>query len=205
MGSTYPSAHQQAPSTMACLYSRGAQCWWGKVTNTCAPPSSISSVPKHPSIQDEEESFNDSNSQVWTVPDALIEVPVPLLADPTDVVPAAIDNGPRHSAHVHAPSSKAAEVQGIQHLPHVTQAVAESCEVGCRLKKQHAQAKFERQQQILDSPMSLPQPPLLPPFLPMLCLVTCHLMIPCITHPPSIRMLTLLLFVKHMPLNWLPS
>ena len=20
---------------MACLYSRGAQCWWGKVTNTC--------------------------------------------------------------------------------------------------------------------------------------------------------------------------
>ena len=35
MGSTYPLAHQQAPSTMACLYSRGAQCWWGKVTNTC--------------------------------------------------------------------------------------------------------------------------------------------------------------------------
>jgi hypothetical protein len=35
MGSTDPSAHQQAPSTMARLYGRGAQCCWGKVTNTC--------------------------------------------------------------------------------------------------------------------------------------------------------------------------
>ncbi|EDQ99865.1 uncharacterized protein LACBIDRAFT_334735 [Laccaria bicolor S238N-H82] len=35
MGSTYTSAHQQAPSTMACLYGQGAQCCWGKVTNTC--------------------------------------------------------------------------------------------------------------------------------------------------------------------------
>ena len=54
------------------------------------------------------------------------------------------------------------------------------------------------------SPMSLPQPPLLPPFLLMLCLMTHYLMIPCITHPPSIRMLTLLLFVKRMPPNGLP-
>ncbi|KIJ89483.1 hypothetical protein K443DRAFT_72479, partial [Laccaria amethystina LaAM-08-1] len=35
MVSTDPSAHQQAPSTMARLYGRGAQCCWGKVTNTC--------------------------------------------------------------------------------------------------------------------------------------------------------------------------
>ncbi|EDQ99184.1 uncharacterized protein LACBIDRAFT_335260 [Laccaria bicolor S238N-H82] len=28
MGSTYTSAHQQAPSTMACLYGQGAQCCW---------------------------------------------------------------------------------------------------------------------------------------------------------------------------------
>ena len=40
MGSTYPSAHQQAPSTMACLYGRGAQCCWGKFTNTCASHAS---------------------------------------------------------------------------------------------------------------------------------------------------------------------
>ena len=35
MGSIYPLAHQQASSTMACLYGQGAQCCWGKVTNTC--------------------------------------------------------------------------------------------------------------------------------------------------------------------------
>ncbi|KIJ95210.1 hypothetical protein K443DRAFT_109173, partial [Laccaria amethystina LaAM-08-1] len=35
MGSTYPSAHQQAPSTMASFYGWGAQYYWGKVTNTC--------------------------------------------------------------------------------------------------------------------------------------------------------------------------
>ena len=46
MGSTYPSAHLQVPSTMACLYGRGAQCWWGKVTNTCVyPPSKKPQVP----------------------------------------------------------------------------------------------------------------------------------------------------------------
>ena len=35
IGLTYPSAHQQAPSTIASLYGWGAQCCWGKVTNTC--------------------------------------------------------------------------------------------------------------------------------------------------------------------------
>jgi hypothetical protein len=40
MGSTDPSAHQQAPSTMARLYGRGAQCCWGKVTNTCGMQTS---------------------------------------------------------------------------------------------------------------------------------------------------------------------
>ena len=38
IGSTYPLAHQQAPSTMASLYGWGAQCCWGKVTNTCVLP-----------------------------------------------------------------------------------------------------------------------------------------------------------------------
>ena len=48
MGSTYPSAHQQAPSTMACLYGQGAQCCWGKVTNTCVPEILISASRTHP-------------------------------------------------------------------------------------------------------------------------------------------------------------
>ena len=33
IGSTYPSAYQQAPSTMASLYGRGAQFWWVIPTN----------------------------------------------------------------------------------------------------------------------------------------------------------------------------
>ena len=33
IGSTYPSAYQQAPSTMASLYGQGAQCWWVIPTN----------------------------------------------------------------------------------------------------------------------------------------------------------------------------
>ena len=33
MGSTYLSAHQQAPPTKACLYGWGTQCWWVIPTN----------------------------------------------------------------------------------------------------------------------------------------------------------------------------
>ena len=42
IGSTYPSAYQQAPSTMASLYGRGAQCWW--VIPTHCPGQSICSM-----------------------------------------------------------------------------------------------------------------------------------------------------------------
>ena len=106
------------------------------------------------------------------MPDNNIEVPVPPCINPTDVVPipAAIDaNVPRCSAHVLAPSSKAAEVRGINHVPRVAQAVAESREAGRRLKEQRTQAKFERQQQVLESRASLtnvapslPSTPILP-------------------------------------------
>ena len=121
-------------------------------------PLSNSSMPKHTSISDEEESFDDNPHQTCTVPDNEIEVPVPPYIDPTDVVPVptVIDaNVPRHSACVHAPSSKAAEFQGIHHVPCVTQAVAKSCEAGHCLKEQRAQAKFEHRQQVLDSQASL--------------------------------------------------
>ena len=138
----------------------------GKLSVPPIPPSSIpsstslsnSSTPKHTSISDEEESFDDHPHQVWTVPDNEIKVPVPPRVDPTDVVPvpAVVDaNVPRRSARVHAPSSKAAEVQGIHHVPRVAQAVAKSREAGRRLKEQRAQAKFERRQQVLDSRASL--------------------------------------------------
>jgi len=120
-------------------------------------PSSVPSAPKQTFIQDEE-SFNDNNSQFWTVTDNLIKVPVPPLDNPADVIPAPTatdDNGPCWSACAYAPSSKAMEIQGIKHLPCVAQAIAESCEVGCHLKEQCAQAKFDCRQQILDSQASL--------------------------------------------------
>ena len=44
IGSTYPSAYRQAPSTMASLYGRGAQCWWVMPTN-CPPQWYMSSIP----------------------------------------------------------------------------------------------------------------------------------------------------------------
>jgi hypothetical protein len=117
-----------------------------------------STAPKHTLVQDEEESFDDLPHQVWTVPNSEIEVPVPPHIHHTDVVPvpAVIDaHVPRCSACVQVPSSKMAEVHSIKHVPCVAQAVAESCEVGCRLKEQHAQAKFGRRQQVLDLRASL--------------------------------------------------
>jgi hypothetical protein len=120
-------------------------------------PSSVSSAPKHTSVQIEESS-TDNNSQVWTVPNNLIKVPLPPFDNPTDVVPAPTatdDNGPHQSACTHTPSSKVVEIQGVKHLPRVAQAVAESHEAGCRLKEQCAQAKFDRRQQVLNSRASL--------------------------------------------------
>jgi len=137
-------------------------------TSSIPTPTSLpTATPKHTFIQDEEESF-DLPNQVWTLPDNEIEVPVPPRINPTDVapVPAVIGDVPCHSACVHVPSSKTAEAQGIRHVPHVTQAVAESCEVGRRLKEQRAQAKFEHRQQVLDLQASLtnvtPSPPSTP-------------------------------------------
>ena len=116
---------------------------------TSVPSTSISvssTTPKHAVIPDEEEPINDTYGQVWTVPNNDDEVPVPVLDNPTDVVPVLVGdiaNVPHQSAQAPAPTSKAAENLGIKCMPHVVQAVVESCEAGCHLKEQCAQAKFE--------------------------------------------------------------
>ena len=74
-------------------------------------------------------------------PDAADIVPVP--AADTDIIP-------RRSACPLVPSTKAAENLGITQILCVAQAVIESCEAGRRLKEQHAQAKFEQHQLVLD-------------------------------------------------------
>jgi hypothetical protein len=152
--------------------------------STSLPTSSSASSPKHPSVQDEEEPITCTPSQVWRGPSNNIEVPVPLLHHPTNVVPVLADDfipvpaddfvpvpaddtdiALRRSARSHAPSTKAAENLGIKQIPRVAQAVIESHEAGRRLKEQRAQAKSDRRQHVLDlraSATNIAPPPSLP-------------------------------------------
>ena len=54
--------------------------------------SSSASSPKHTSVQDEEEFVTSTSNPVWGGPPHKLEVPVPLLRNPANVVPVPTDN-----------------------------------------------------------------------------------------------------------------
>jgi hypothetical protein len=134
---------------------------------TTPVPISGSFSHKHTSVQDEEEPVTSDSSRVWTndteVPVLLPYVPadaVPVPADDIVPIPALdADTVPRRSTRAHVPSTRVAETLGLQQMPRVAQAVAESREAGRRLKEQRAQAKFDRRQQVLDNRASLTNEP----------------------------------------------
>jgi len=134
---------------------------------TMPVPISGSFSHKHTSVQDEEEPVTSDSSQVWTndtkVPVLLpynLTDAVPVPADDIVPVPALdADTVPWHSTRAHVPSSRVAETLGLQQIPRIAQAVAESHKAGRRLKEQCAQAKFDQCQQVLDNCASLMNDP----------------------------------------------
>lgn len=116
--------------------------------NTTPVPVVNSLSHKNTSVQDKEEPV--TSDWVWTydtkVPVLLPHNPADISVPADDIVPIPaldLDAVPRCSNQPQVLTPKVAEPLGIQHVPHVTQAVAESREAGHRLKEQHAQAKFE--------------------------------------------------------------
>jgi len=137
---------------------------------TTPVPISGSFSHKHTSVQDEEEPITSDSSRVWTND---TEVPVLLPYNPTDAVPVPTDDivpvpaldadtVPRRSTQAHVLSSRVAETLGLQQIPRVAQAVAESREAGHHLKEQRAQVKFDQCQQVLDNRASLTNDPASP-------------------------------------------
>jgi len=129
---------------------------------TMPVPISGSFSHKHTSVQDEEEPVTSDSSWVWTND---TKVPVLLPYNPTDAVPVPAldaDTVPRCSTRAHVPSSRVAETLGLQQIPCVAQAVAESREAGRHLKEQCAHAKFDWCQQVLDNCASLTNDPASP-------------------------------------------